>query len=466
MTGIATTMILAALAAFFLGLMGLIKGNVNMLGLRSRKASALLMGAALVIFIIGGGLLPAEENGNNGQTDSGQTVSKEDQSVQKEDKKKSEQAEPVSKAVHDGKMEVHFIDIGQGASQVIMTPSGKVMVLDGGNNDDEERMVAYLNKLGVKKIDILIGTHPDADHIGGIDAVIDAFDIGRIYMPKVQKNTETFQSVLRSIQAKSLKVTTAKAGIKLDLGSGVSADMIGPISANPNHNEMSAIVRIVYGKHSFLLTADAGFPAEEDLLASGTELKSTVLLVGHHGSDHSSSTPFLKAVRPDYAVIQVGENNYGHPRETVLSRLAEVNAKILRNDLDGTIIFTTNGAELKVKTDKTGKAKAAPIQKTVKKENAINKEAAASAEAPAAGSISASAAIDNRSPGQNESVAVTVTVKDSKGNPVKGASVSLSLAFKSIDTVYEGEQGLTEKQCCCLRSAGQPKGSLSKGQLL
>ena len=103
------------------------------------------------------------------------------------------------------------------------------MVIDGGNNDDEDDMVAYLKQLGVSKVDILIGTHPDADHIGGIDAVIDSFDIGKIYMPNVQRDTQTFQSVLQSIQNKGLKVTTAKAGIELDLDPTVQVKMISPV---------------------------------------------------------------------------------------------------------------------------------------------------------------------------------------------------------------------------------------------
>jgi len=109
-----------------------------------------------------------------------------------------------------GELQVHFIDVGQGASQLIIGSSGKTILIDAGNNNQEEEIVAYLRKNGIQKIDILVGTHPDADHIGGLDAVIDNFEIGKIYMPKVQSNTKTFEDVLLAIQRKGLKVSTAK----------------------------------------------------------------------------------------------------------------------------------------------------------------------------------------------------------------------------------------------------------------
>ena len=141
------------------------------------------------------------------------------------------------------------MDVGQGAAQVIIAPNKKVMVIDGGNNDDEDDMVAYLKQLGISKVDILIGTHPDADHIGGMDAVIDSFDIGKIYMPNAQRDTQTFQSVLQSIQNKGLKVTTAKAGIELDLDPTVQIKMISPIGTDSDENEMSAVVRLQLGNN-------------------------------------------------------------------------------------------------------------------------------------------------------------------------------------------------------------------------
>lgn len=123
----------------------------------------------------------------------------------------------VSKVETKGELIVHFIDVGQGASQLIVGPMGKTILIDAGNNDQETVVVNYLKKQKINKVDILVGSHPDADHIGGLDAVIDNFDIGKVYMPKVQSNTKTFEDVLLAIQRKGLKVSTAKSGLTLCL---------------------------------------------------------------------------------------------------------------------------------------------------------------------------------------------------------------------------------------------------------
>lgn len=451
MTGIATILVLAALMGFFLGVLGIIKGNVKLLKLKTRKASFLFLLFSLVLFIVGGAMLPSEtttspEVKQDVQQSEKEIVKEKTESpkIEKKVEKVIDKEEVGTETDESAKLEVHFLDVGQGAAQIIITPAGSVMVIDGGNNDDEDRMVSYLNKLGVKKVDILVGTHPDADHIGGIDAVIDAFDIGKIYMPKVQKDTQTFESVLRAVQNKGLKVTTAKAGINLELDSAISTKMIGPLAASdPDNNEMSAILRLEYGNHSFLLTGDAGVDTEADLIQSGAKLKSTVLLLGHHGSDHSTSTAFLQAVQPEYAVIQVGKNSYGHPTAGVLSKVTNAGAKIYRNDTDGTIVFTTNGKTISVNknpwtfvgNEQKDTAKTTPVP--TPKPNPAPAEKKPEASISKTG-IKATASIDNQAPTQNENITVTVKVSDENGKPVSNANVSLKLAFKSTDTTYNG----------------------------
>lgn len=247
-----------------------------------------------------------------------------------------------------GKLSVHFIDVGQGASQLIIGPTGKTMLIDGGNNSEEAKMVAYLQRQQVSKIDIVIATHPDADHVGGLDAVIHHFDIGQIYMPKVQSNTKTFEDVLKAIKAKSLKVSTAKAELTLDWEQDVEVLMLAPVKVYEDSNEMSAVVKLSYGKNSFLLTGDAEGESESDMMKSGFSLKSDVLLVGHHGSDSSTSTIWLKNVQPKYAVIQSGANNYGHPASEVLSRLNKQGVDVYRTDKRGNLIFVSDGKTLTV----------------------------------------------------------------------------------------------------------------------
>ncbi|MDF2723917.1 MAG: fold metallo-hydrolase [Paenibacillus sp.] len=252
----------------------------------------------------------------------------------------------------DGEMLVHYINVGQGASQLLVGPTGKTMLIDAGNNDKEDLMVAYLQRAGIKKIDILVGTHPDADHIGGLDAVIDHFDVGQFYMPKVQSNTKTFEDVLLAAKKKGIKVNTAKSDITLQWDTGTTVRMIAPIGEYKDSNEMSAVIRVAYGDTSFLLTGDAEAKSEADLVASNTLLKADVLLVGHHGSNSSTSEPFLERVNPKYAVIQSGKDNkYGHPTPETVAKLSKKNITVLRNDTVGNIVFVSNGKALDVKID-------------------------------------------------------------------------------------------------------------------
>ncbi|MNJ36169.1 ComEC family competence protein [compost metagenome] len=226
------------------------------------------------------------------------------------------------------------------------------MLIDGGNNDQKENMVQYLQQYGVKKIDIVIGTHPDADHIGGLSAAIDYADVGKIYMPKVQSNTKTYENLLLSIQKKGLKITTAKAGLALDLDDELDIQMVAPAQDDLDSNNMSAVIRIQYGQTSFLLTGDASRESEEAMLNTKANLASDILLVGHHGSKSSTSPDFLKAVNPRYGVIQVGENSYGHPTETVLKRLQNSQIQVYRNDTQGTIEFKSDGLNYEIKTER------------------------------------------------------------------------------------------------------------------
>ncbi|WP_236406152.1 MBL fold metallo-hydrolase [Microaerobacter geothermalis] len=263
-----------------------------------------------------------------------------------------------------GELQVHFIDVGQGASQLLIGSSGKTILIDAGNNIQEEEIVAYLRKNGIQKIDILVGTHPDADHIGGLDAVIDNFEIGKIYMPKVQSNTKTFEDVLLAIQRKGLKVSTAKAGVTLDWEPDAKVQMIAPVREYNDDNDMSAVLKLTFGEISFLFTGDAESKSEHDMINSKVDLKSDVLLVAHHGSKSSTTEAFLDAVQPSYGVIQVGENNYGHPAPEILERLNKRGVKVYRNDLHGDIVFVTDGKNIKASHTKDGKEEATAASRT------------------------------------------------------------------------------------------------------
>ncbi|NLM20569.1 MAG: MBL fold metallo-hydrolase [Peptococcaceae bacterium] len=279
--------------------------------------------------------------------------SEEMTSSESSDNNSSSIAGPVSKAA-SGQLKVHFLDVGQAESILIQAPSGKTMLIDAGNNDDGNFVTSYIRNQGISKLDIVVGTHPHEDHIGGLDTVINTFDIGQVVMPTKTHTTQTYKDVLTAIKNKCLKITAAKAGVSLDLGQGVTAKIVGPTTTYDDLNNNSAVIHLTFGNTSFLFTGDAEEDAEADILAAGYNIRAEVLKVGHHGSSTSTSQKFLNKVKPAYAVIMAGQgNDYGHPHEEILNKLAKIGAKIFRTDINGTIIATSNGSEVSFNTQPT-----------------------------------------------------------------------------------------------------------------
>ena len=195
------------------------------------------------------------------------------------------------------------------------------MLIDAGTNDKGTTVVQNIKKLGINKIDYLIGTHPHEDHIGGLDNVINEFEIGTIYMPKIQTNTKTFEDVLDAISNKGLKVTSPNVGDTFAVGD-INCEIMScdPELAkeNDNLNLSSIVVRATFKEQSYLFMGDAETENEKKRQWPQTN----VLKVGHHGSNTSSSASFLKQVNPQIAIIQVGtENKYGHPKQVTLDKL-------------------------------------------------------------------------------------------------------------------------------------------------
>lgn len=243
------------------------------------------------------------------------------------------------------KLEVHFIDVGQGDSILIKTPKGQNMLIDAGSNDKGDVVKDYLIKQGVERVDVLVGTHPHEDHIGGLDVVIDNFDIGLICMPKVVHTTKTYEDVLLAAQRKGLKIQSAKAGMSLPID-GVNAQILAPEEdlVSDNLNDYSIVIKLEYKNTSFLFQGDAEEMTESTILDSGAIVEADVIKVGHHGSLSSSSIQYIEAVNPSYAIIMVGkDNSYGHPSQEVLDRLSEAGSAIYRTDISGTIIAESDG---------------------------------------------------------------------------------------------------------------------------
>jgi competence protein ComEC len=249
-------------------------------------------------------------------------------------------------------MYVHFINVGQGDSIYIKAPNGEDILIDGGNKDGSD-VVAYLKKQKVKDIEFMIATHPDADHIGGLDEVLKAFPVKNVYAPKVSHTSQAYKDFLTAVKNKKLTIKTAQANVTLPI-KGVTAKFVGPVKtySKSDTNDWSAVLRLAYGKNAFLFTGDAEFKAESDMIKAKQPLKADVLKVGHHGAKTSTSTAFLNAVKPKYAVISVGKNSYGHPTKEVLNRLKAAKVTVYRTDQKGTIVFTSNGSTLSVKTER------------------------------------------------------------------------------------------------------------------
>ena len=258
---------------------------------------------------------------------------------------KNSQAVQTSNTVLSDKLEVYFIDVGQ-ADSILVSNKNETMLIDAGNNENGNDVVKFIKEKGITKINYLVGTHPHADHIGGLDDVINSdLEIENVYMPKIQTNTKTFEDVLDALKNKNLKVTAPKKGDSFKIGDANCEIMTDSILDNDNLNLSSIVIKLNYGEKTFLFMGDAESENEKTI----TWPKVNVLKVGHHGSNTGSSQNFINQIKPEYAIIMAGkDNSYGLPKQKILDRLTKIGAKIFRTDELGTITVVTDGKTIEV----------------------------------------------------------------------------------------------------------------------
>ncbi len=236
-------------------------------------------------------------------------------------------------------MEIHFIDVGQGDSTLIKC-GNQSMLIDAADDSKGTAIQNYLEKQGIEKLDYLILTHPDLDHIGGAPVIITKFDIDTVFMSDFKKDNETYRKLIQSLDDKRLKWSTPEVGSTYSLGSG-TITIIGPNQTYDDPNNASVSLLVQNGNHSVIFTGDAEETAEEDMLKSGINIDADIYHVGHHGSKTSSSEAFLDAITPTYAMVSCLEgNSYGHPHAQTLNNLRARGVQVFRTDEQGSLIAT------------------------------------------------------------------------------------------------------------------------------
>ncbi|APC47244.1 ComEC/Rec2 family competence protein [Virgibacillus halodenitrificans] len=256
-------------------------------------------------------------------------------------------------------MEVHFIDVGQGDSILIQTPQNKNILIDGGPPDAGERIVSYLKKEGIKSIDLLVVTHPDVDHIGGLPHVMGQIPIKKIVDSGKLHTTRTYGKYVRQIRKQEIPVQIAKIDDQLKVDSELKIQILNAFEKMKTNNQSSIVLKLTYNKMDFLLMSDVEIEQEKEFIKKHN-LQAEILKVAHHGSNTSTSLGFLKEVSPQVAILTYSkQNDYGHPVDRVIRNLTKVNSFIYSTAAFGNIVIRTDGINYLVEPEQH------PVQKMI-----------------------------------------------------------------------------------------------------
>lgn len=257
------------------------------------------------------------------------------------------------------RFEVHFIDVGQGDAALLIC-DGETMLIDGGKPEASDIIYTYLKKQNIEKLNYIVCSHADDDHIGGLSAPLANMTVENILAPETTADTRAYKSLIQKANRNNVPITHPKCGESMDFASA-EIDFYGPVTESADdRNNGSIVMKVIYGETSFLFTGDAEREEENEILGKNYDVSATVLKVGHHGSKNSTTYPFLREVMPQYAVISVGDNSYGHPTDDVLSRLRDADTKVYRTDMQGDIIAKSDGKTVTVSTAKNKNAQTNP----------------------------------------------------------------------------------------------------------
>jgi competence protein ComEC len=252
-----------------------------------------------------------------------------------------------------GELQVSFLDIGQGDSIFIQSPTGRQMLIDGGRDKRVLEKLRQVMPFGDTSIDVVIGTHPDADHIGGLVDVLNNYEVGLVFEPGSSSDSKIYQTLEDMIQKKNVRRLLAQQGMIIDLGQGTHFNILFPDQDTTNWetNDSSVVGTLTYGTDSFMFNGDSPIKIEKYLISTiPRALDVDVLKLGHHGSRTSSSTEYLEATSPDIAIISAGKNNsYGHPHKEVLDNLKKLLIPYLNTADIGTITFVSDGKGIRRK---------------------------------------------------------------------------------------------------------------------
>lgn len=250
-------------------------------------------------------------------------------------------------------MHVHFIDVGQGDSILIQTPANKNILIDGGSPKAGKKVVDYLAHLNIKELDIMIATHPDIDHIGGLPHIMKSIKVNQIIDSGKFYTTKTYFKYLNQIKQDKIPIETATKGEHIHIDPSLQIKILNTYEPRKNNNQSSIVLKITYDHIDFLLMADVEKEQEKELQKE-YHLQADIVKIAHHGSRTSSSLEFLQAVDPKIALITYSkQNKYGHPVKRVIENLNQINAFIYSTAVFGNIIIQTDGQNFLIIPEKS-----------------------------------------------------------------------------------------------------------------